>query len=184
MDRTTKVKWRRRWALICAVVVWTAAPVLLAAGYFNAREERLEREQEIAERDAVDAAINALREGADHGHVVIDANGRVLAFNPALEKWTGYTLEEMRGGTLERLMSPEAWARHDAAYQAFIADDANLNKTVRVECELVPKDPAKRPVAVWLTARVVQPPGKPRVAIALVDRANRVLEISNKSEDE
>jgi hypothetical protein len=39
-------------------------------------------------------------------------------------------------------------------------------------------------VVVWITARVVQPPGKPRVAIALVDRASRVLEISNKSEGE
>jgi PAS domain S-box-containing protein len=184
MDRTTKVKWRRRWALICGVAVWTAAPVLLAAGYLQARQQRLEREQEIAERDVIDAAINSLREGASHGHIVIDAEGLVLSFNPALEKWTGYSAKEMHGGTLERVMAPDAWARHDAAYREFLVNDANLNKTVRLQCELIPKDPGKKPVVVWITARVVQPPGKPRVAIALVDRASRVLEISNTSEGE
>jgi PAS domain S-box-containing protein len=167
---------RNKLAKAIAIVTWTACPVLLVIGYLDARADRKQLEGELAVRNAVDAAVHELRESADHGHVVLDLDGRVIEWNPALAAWTGWTKAEMLGNTLERVMAPAAWADHRAGYIKFMADPKNAGKSFKLVCRLQHRDPSKKSTLVQINARAVHPEGQPPMAIAFIDRERLVVD--------
>lgn len=143
-------------------------------------EAKVEREkaETIAARES---AISALHESSDHGYAELDEHGRVTEWNPALARWTGYTEDEMRGHDILALMPPDKRAGHERGYAEIIADPKSKGKTFVVQCELQPRDPAKKPMQVRVNARVVQPPGEgKRYAVALIDRERKIVELAEK----
>lgn len=139
-------------------------------------------EMKLTVEGAEDNALLAMRESAGHGYMELDKDSRVIDWNPALVEWTGYALEEMKGQTLARVMAPEDYAKHSAAYPNWIAADDSRITTLRLDCKLVAKDGRKIPVIV--TARKV--PAVEGVgdelpkAMGLIDRPKTVLDLTGK----
>lgn len=167
MERETRNKLSNRLGLL----VWLVPPIVFGLGYLNARAVRLEREAERDARSDFEAATDDLRDGANHGNIVIDVEGRVVGWNAAMVRWTGYTTAEMTGRTLERVMPPEKWEQHRLRYAKFMSDPKNIGRRVPLVCEMLPKPGSGlEPFWVEITARAVRPRGRPLMAVAFVDR--------------
>ena len=137
-------------------------------------------EAKLASRAAEDSALMVMRESAGHGYMELDKAGRVDVWNPALAAWTGYSESEMKGHTLAKVMDPDDYAKHSAAYPRWIQAEDSKITTLRLECRLLAKDGKKIPVIV--TARkvpVVEGVGDqlPK-AIGLIDRPKTVLDLT------
>lgn len=147
-----------------------------------------QKELRIAQLEAdrhavVNSAIAALRESTDRGYAVLDADGCVVEWNATLAKWSGYTIEEMRGHNLLALMAPEKQLIHEHGYAALMADDKSLKQTYVIECDLVPKEPGKPTVRVTVAARIVKTKSGDKFGVALIDKAANVVGLSDRKHD-
>lgn len=73
-------------------------------GIFRDVTEQRRMERALAEERNF---VNAILDTADALVVVLDRSGRVVRFNPACQRITGYTFEEMRGRPIWDLIPPE-----------------------------------------------------------------------------
>ena len=80
------------------------------------RDARLE-----SELGASEARWRAIVESAVDGIVVIDAHGRVEAFNPAAERLFGYTAAEVCGRNVDMLMPSPYCEEHDSYLSRYLA---------------------------------------------------------------
>ncbi len=111
-------------AYLCVLAVTTL--VLAAAIVDRARAEQ-DRQEQIAERRRVEAALRAesrfreLMESAPDAMVIAGENGRIVLVNSQAETLFGYTRRELIGQALETLVperSRQRHAGHRAAYAA------------------------------------------------------------------
>lgn len=145
-----------------------AARIAAAAAKLKAEELEIRR-----------LATEALLDSPYYGWAILDSDGLVEEWSPALAAWSGYTREEMVGEDVTKLMLDEKRELHTSGYAQLIADPRSIGKTFIVDCDLVPKDPSKKPIPVRVNARVVElPHGKP-YALAFIDRQSRVREVPN-----
>jgi PAS domain S-box-containing protein len=93
----------------------------------HARLEQHSRELErlVAERTAElqrsEAWFRSIFEDAAVGITVVDAQGHILASNPALQEMLGYSAAELEGLTFAEITHPDDVAASAEAYQAFVA---------------------------------------------------------------
>lgn len=141
-------------------------------------------EAELKAKLSRDSTVMTMRDSADHGYLELDYLGKVLIWNAALERWTGYTQSEMIGHTLERVMSPEDYEPHSTNYVQWIQVEDTKISTLRLECKLINKN-GKR-VSVIVTARKVpaEIPGEQPRALGMIDRPRQVLDLSKHEQDE
>jgi PAS domain S-box-containing protein len=117
-------------------------------------EERVEaRTRELAaERNFIATVLDTV--GALV--VVLDREGRIVEFNPACEKLTGYALEEMRGAVLwERLIPPEQV--EDVRREFAVL--ASTGMPSHHENDWLTRDGARRWI-VWSNASIVRNDGR------------------------
>jgi PAS domain S-box-containing protein len=81
-------------------------------------QETQEQYQHVSELNEI---LHARLNSESYGYAAINQQGIVVAWNRALEIMTGYTHEEMIGGTLEKLMRPEDWEQHRPKFRATMA---------------------------------------------------------------
>lgn len=173
---------RKRWARSLGVLSWVGAIALLGTGWFRAHQERLDYERRYIEASDREAAILAMRDSADHGYAILDDQGRVIEWNPALERWTGYLEAEMIGKDILALMAEEHRVPHQRGYASIINDPQAIGKVFSISCELRPRAEDKPPLRVLVIARVVKAnvPGSKPYAIALINRERDVLELQRE----
>lgn len=175
---------RRKWAKILGYVLPILAALMFAMGWWNVRADRLAAESEAALYAAREQALVSLLEGKQIGYAILDFNSRVIRFNPALVSWTDYTEEEMLGKDILALMPAEARDRHQAGYAQIINDKQSWGKTFKVECQLIPKNAAKPPIDVEVSAHIVKPKGRDAkpCAVAIIVRKQKIVELSEGKE--
>ena len=88
---------------------------------------------EFKARLAVEDRFRTLIDTIGDGVVALDYNGFVLHVNPAMTKMFGYTIEELLGNDIHKLLAPtDLYARADAAMKLFmqIGQGKMIDKTI------------------------------------------------------
>lgn len=170
MTRKSRMKW--------AAASWTTALVVFLTATYVAYRREHRRADEMSDRQV---AMLALIESADYGFAILDQDGKVREWSPALERLSGYTRGEMLGQDVKGLMPADMAERHAAAFTKAITDPSASRRVQVVECQIQPKDKDKKPVDVRVSVRVVQASRDGSVspyAIAHIDRRSRIVELS------
>ena len=125
-------------SIFTAVALWPLLPKLLAIpSPFELRQVQAAlEEQELKSRDSAEllqqfresqralresmTRLTAVVETAVDGFILIDANGRILLFNPACERLFGYRAEEVMNQNVKLLMPPEYSHHHDNYVHNFL----------------------------------------------------------------
>jgi PAS domain S-box-containing protein len=125
-------------SIFTAVMLWPLLPKLLAIpSPFELRQVQTALEQEeLKSRDsgqllqqlqdsqrdlrASMARLTAVVETAVDGFILIDAQSRILLFNPACERLFGYRAAEVMRKNVKLLMPPEYSSQHDDYVQNFL----------------------------------------------------------------
>jgi len=84
-------------------------------------QERLERERELLSTQRSEARQRALTDPASEAILTIDSNSNILAANPATVDLFGYSLEEIVGSSITKLMAPPMRNRHLAAIARYMS---------------------------------------------------------------
>lgn len=188
---THKQVWARR------VILWVGAFALAVYSYHLAsvQSEKLQQiqlenyraKQILLENQVQDASIvkqvrDALIDSLDFGYSILDEEGLVQEWNPALERWTGKTASQMKGNTLQAVMPEEYWPEHREQFVAAIEDlKANggtspyFGKAIKIECSII-RDNGKQ-MKLVVSVRFYQLKDGKWAASAMMDRASRVLEL-------
>lgn len=155
---------------------------MLAYTTHQTNQQRAAAAMQMALATDKEKAVLGLIGSLDYVVVILNQRGEVVEWNPATEKLTGYSKAEMLGKTITPIIPEEMRKIHHAAFAAAFRDDAKLGKIQRVKCQVVRKDPAKKPVDVSVTVRVVKF-GVEKFAIATIDRRSRITEIETPPAD-
>lgn len=128
----------------------------------------------------VNDVIQAVLDSIDYGYAIIDEQGNLIEWNPAMERLTGWKFSELKGDGLRSIMNDETWARHWAAFQQAMASaDAGKHVAV-VRCE-IPSHSNEHSMPVRVTVRIVEDRHGKRFAVAHIDPTEnvKVTRISN-----
>lgn len=90
------------------------------------------------------------------GIVVVDYQGKIVEFSPALTAITGWLPNEMYGKSVEVLVPPELLQKHQQGFKAAIEPSAVLDPTKRINTFLLDKAGNRVPVAI--AVRKLLPP--------------------------
>lgn len=170
------------------VTIWALVATAFVAGLWNARridaKKNDERAAQLATMGDRELAEQSLLESGNYGRAILDYKGRVMEWNKALEKWTGYSKGELLGKTILDVIPTEMRQSHEEAFAKAVADPNSSKKVQVVSCKLVPKDPAKKPIPVRVTVLVVRPPipDQPPYVIANIYRQSSVIEMDEPAE--
>ena len=91
------------------------------------------RESQRALRESM-TRLTAVVETAVDGFILIDANGRIILFNPACERLFGYGADEVMNQNVKLLMPPEYSLHHDSYLQNFL--DTGQRKVIGIGREV------------------------------------------------
>ena len=130
----------------------------------------------LAEESTVDA-INAMLNDSDYGYVIMTQDERVIEWNPAMERLTGWDRREisLEPDGLMKIMPLEYRAKHKAAVvKAF--GNMQAQRVVRVNTFLIHRNGTHIPVQI--TVRLVQTRHDGVVAVAHFDRSEAVAMIT------
>jgi PAS domain S-box-containing protein len=140
----------------------TASITITAVVFGFAHHEtqlRLKAQQDVNE------AINALLESDRYGFAILDEDGNIVEWNPAMEELTGWTKTDVIKAGMRPLMNDdELYNRHhQATLKAFerakqgdlYSEPGDKVKVNVVECEVPGKNGAKS-IPVRITVRIVK----------------------------
>jgi PAS domain S-box-containing protein len=106
--------------------------------------ERAVEESEAHTQAILDAALDSI--------VTIDAEGTVVAFNPAAQRTFGYTIHEAIGANMAQLIvPPDLRERHRAGLERYLAGGAPTVLGRRIEIEAVDSSGRRFPVELTIT---------------------------------
>jgi PAS domain S-box-containing protein len=138
------------------------------------RETRIQFERATERTEAIEALLDS----ENFGYAIMDQEGRVIEWNPALERLTAWTEKEVREKGLSILMPPDIYLRHAKAVSKIMGMDYLQGKVAVVNCTIEPHDGGMQPLPVRITVRTVQSKSGKRFAIAHIDPARAVKELS------
>ena len=96
-------------------VVSTAVTALLVGGI----QQRLQTQQELVASQRSEDRQRALTDPASEAIITIDTESRIVAANPATAALFGYSLDELIGSSITKLMPPAYRARHLEAFDQY-----------------------------------------------------------------
>jgi PAS domain S-box-containing protein len=116
-DKEALAEWRSSSRIIIAETA-LAVLLVLAATVLLLRKQRHEETLANAARES-DDQLRAMVDSAMDAIITIDSERRIVVFNPAAQSMFGYSLEEVHGSPLDRLL-PERFRRvHEGNIAAF-----------------------------------------------------------------
>ena len=96
-------------------VVSTAVTALLVGGI----QQRLQAQRELVASQRSEDRQRALTDPASEAIITIDTESRIVAANPATAALFGYSLDELIGSSITKLMPPAYRARHLEAFDHY-----------------------------------------------------------------
>ena len=134
---------RNRYALIA---VTFALVISIATGYYA----HLRSTAQLQESEDRRAAIGALLDSTEFGYVICDENKKIIEWNPAMQRLTGYTKEDIdRIGV--RMVFPEPILSDEAEV---FKDPTGKIRVSMATCDLITK--LGKTVPVEVVIRVVE----------------------------
>lgn len=119
-------------------------------------------------------AIQALLDSQNFGYAIMDQDGKIVEWNPAMERLTHYTEQEVKKNGLEGMMSPELFEKHKKAIAKIMASDHLIGKVAVVDCVILPHGKDTESIPVKVTVRTVQDRKGHRFAIAHIDEKSNI----------
>jgi PAS domain S-box-containing protein len=156
-----------------AGIAFVSAAVLTLVMALRARHETIVK---LGETQAINDAIQAMLDNYDIGYAIMDERQQVIEWNPALERLSGWTKDEVKEHGLKPLMDEDSWRKHQAAF-ANAMQGGQIDRTVVVSCQ-IPDHRGASGVPVRITVRIVKSRNANLYAIAYVDRESKVIEIT------
>jgi PAS domain-containing protein len=158
----------RQWFLALVVAIAAAIPALVFINVYYSQEAIIDR------TDKVNRAIAGLLDSTDYGYLIVDDDGVVIEFNPALERLTGYSRSEVIHGGLPRIfLEPLLDRSRDELLVA--RGPKQLGKIVDIIYLTVPgRDAGDKSLKLRASIRVVTGPYGRKYAIANVEPANLI----------
>ena len=108
----------RYWANVIITPIWDEEGNL--QGFSKVVRDMTRRRQTEEALRASEARFRTIFEGSAIGIAILDLNGNLLICNPALQLMLGYTLEEIKGLTLESVTHTRDKATHMAMFQELV----------------------------------------------------------------
>jgi PAS domain S-box-containing protein len=170
-------KERTTWAIVQIVI----SAVVFSVGITTYYRKDKAQLQEIASlhkelEDRFEFVLD-LQASDTYGLARLDSQGRVIEWNKALEKWTGYTQQEMLGQTLHSVMEPEVADRHQKAFEKAMHSEFDPEKLTVVRCKITNRDQTKPPQPVLVSVRAFPEGRNGPYATAMVSLEKNVEEI-------
>jgi PAS domain S-box-containing protein len=100
------------------LIVLVAFTITIVTGWYSTKQSDLKLKQS----NRVNKAINALLVDKNFGYAILDERARVVEWNPALEKLSGWPKSEMLGKNLYDVMVEGDFERHKAGFEAAVAE--------------------------------------------------------------
>lgn len=97
-----------------SALIWRTATVLRNSDQLRSMAERSRRQQEAMLTGVIESAMDAI--------IVVDAEQRIVLFNPAAETVFGYMAADVLGGALEQLLPKRYRAAHADHLRSFAAN--------------------------------------------------------------
>jgi len=138
------------------------------------RETKIQLDETEARTDAIEAMLDS----TDFGYAIMDQEGKVIEWNPALERLSHWSEKEVKDKGLEVLMPPDLFIRHSKSISKVMGEDILSGKVSIVNCEIKPHEEGSPPLPVKITVRTVQSKKGKRYAIAHVDRQKQIQTFS------
>jgi PAS domain S-box-containing protein len=121
------------------------------------------------ERGVKVEAIEAMLDSEEFGYAIMDQSGKIIEWNPALERITGWTQEEVKQNGLETLMVPKMAEDHKKAVYRSMSGMLVPGKVISILCEIPSPVEGEPPIPVKVSVRTVKAHNGERYAIAHVD---------------
>lgn len=153
------------------VAPWLALLVVVCASLWARRDAM----NILQSHESLSEFINAKYLDTHYGVVIVNGEGKVLVWNPAMEQITGYTTAEVKakGFDIDRLVPAESRAAHHKWFvDAFLTGNL-VGKVVHNEGHIIGKD--GKPVRVVIALRMLRTVTDGLVAKLNVDRIENVI---------
>jgi PAS domain S-box-containing protein len=160
-----------------AGIAFATAAILTVLMALRARHETMII---LGQEKSVNDAIQAVLDSENIGFAIMDDRQRIIEWNPALERLSGWTKEAVRERGLEPLMGKEQWLKHQTAF-AKAMQAGNTKRTAVVECE-IPEHDDNKGIPIRITVRLVKTHSGVLYSIAHIDRKSRVVEIKTENQ--
>lgn len=161
-----------------SAMLFGASALIIIAVALRARHETI---VQLEATRTVSDVIQAVLDSIDYGYAIIDEQGNLIEWNPAMERLTGWKFSELKGSGLREIMNDETWSRHLAAFQKAMASAEPGKHVAIVRCEIPSNLPGKSAMPVRVTVRIVEDRHGKRFAVAHIDPTEnvKVTRISN-----
>lgn len=158
-------------------MLFGASALIIIAVALRARHETI---VQLEATRTVSDVIQAVLDSIDYGYAIIDEQGNLIEWNPAMERLTGWKFSELQGAGLRTVMNDQTWAKHWAAFQKAMASAEAGKHVAVVRCE-IPSHSNEHSMPVRVTVRIVEDRNGKRFAVAHIDPAEnvKVTRISN-----
>lgn len=153
-------------------LVFAAAAITLLVFLAAYSETRLMLTQQQERSDVIEALLDS----TDYGYSVIDRNGKILEWNPALERLTQWTETDVKAHGLSVLLTPEVFAMHQRAFAAAFDKPSQHSQVRTMHCKLPVRNREGQTVPVLVTVRIVRTRYGQQYAIAHIDREDQFTE--------
>ncbi len=153
---------------VAAFVAMSGACILALLGAYMSHVEGV-RQREFYR------IVSCVLDDTNYGLCIMDEDHEVIEWNKALERLTGWTLEEMKEIGVEALMDDGALiAKHREVYVKSMADPKSSGKVTKINCIILCKDGKKKAVAI--SVRILSAFDGRRYAVANIDSPSRVVQ--------
>jgi PAS domain S-box-containing protein len=116
-DHDALAEWRDTARMVTAAALVNILLVLIAAVFLLRRQGREEALASVAQES--DQRLRAMVDSAMDAIITVDSERRIVVFNPAAQSLFGYSLDEVLGSPLERLLPERFRTAHEGNVAAF-----------------------------------------------------------------
>lgn len=131
---------------------------------------------QLREASARTEAVQALLDSEDYGIAIFDANGKIVAWNPALMRMTHWTETDIKEKGLEIVMSQDVIIKLRKVVAKEMGSEKIEGDVVVLECELKQKDDGLLPVR--MTIRTVESESGIRYSSVHIDKQSTIKRIT------